>query len=344
MDVSRLDALRALAAIAEGATVRRTASGSDPADCVAAVLGDDLRRLSILGGREGLPRSLGSVLGSHVVRCLYGFRGVSSLVIPTPQIRWSNYGGLAVSRDGSTLLVSDISSAIHEFRVADGMHLRTIGSYGTGPLQFNSPWQLCISSDDFVFVADHFNDRVQVLTPRLDFHSFGGVGHLFRPAGVCADKDSVFVSESYDDRVSVFSRGDGALRLRFGSSGRGDGQLHYPCGLCFTGKSHHIAVADNENHRISVFTAKGEFVRHMGDDRLTYPSDVASSLGDDEIFVADYGNRRVAMFNGCGEFVKTLRLADEMGVSSVAVHGDAVFAQTHHAYHRRDASACVVST
>ena len=353
MDVRRLDALRALAAVAEGATVRRPVSGSDPdsaaaasADCVAAVLGDDLRRLSVLGAREGLPRSLGSVLGSYVVRCLNGFRGVASHVIPTPEIYWSNYGGLAVSRDGSTLLVSDgdLGSAIHEYRVADGMHVRTIGSPGTGPLQFNSPRQLCISSDDFVFVAEHLNDRVQVLTSRLDFHGFFGVGQLHHPAGVCADEDSLYVSESAGDRVSVFRRGDGALRFRFGSSGRGYGQLHYPCGLCFTGKSHHIAVADNENCRIAVFTAKGEFVRHVGDDRLTYPTDVASSVCDDEIFVADYGNRRVAMFNGCGELAKTLSLADERGVASVAVHGDAVFAQTYHLCHRGDDLACVVFT
>jgi hypothetical protein len=41
-----------------------------------------------------------------------------------------------------------------------------------------------VASDDYVFVADCGNNRVQVLTPRLDFHSFVGVGQLVAPAGV----------------------------------------------------------------------------------------------------------------------------------------------------------------
>jgi hypothetical protein len=44
---------------------------------------------------------------------------------------------MAVSRDGSTLLVSDWSGgshAIHVFRVGDGSRLRFIGDRGDGPL------------------------------------------------------------------------------------------------------------------------------------------------------------------------------------------------------------------
>ncbi len=282
-------------------------------------------------GREDLPRSLGSVLGSYVVRCL-GFRGVASHVIPTPQIRWPSFCCIAVSRDGFTLLAlgSGPDTAIHEFRVADGAYLCSIGSYGTGPLQFRGPCHLCTSSDDFVFVADTLNDRVQVLTSRLDFHGFVGVGQLRHPAGVCADDDSVYVSG--DNCINVFNRSDGTLRFRFG-----DGKLKVPCGLCFTGKSHHIAVADNDNHRISVFTAKGEFFRHVGVGVLRYPVAVASSYGDDDLVVADHGNRGVAMFNGCGELVKTLSVRN---VTSVVVHRDAVYAL---AYDCRDRN-CIVFT
>jgi hypothetical protein len=53
--------------------------------------------------------------------------------------------GVAVTRDGSTLLVSDGaggSHAIHEFRVVDGSRLRVIGVNGDGPLQFKDPHQV----------------------------------------------------------------------------------------------------------------------------------------------------------------------------------------------------------
>jgi DNA-binding beta-propeller fold protein YncE len=134
--------------------------------CVAAVLGDAERRVAVLGGREGMPRSLGSVYGGSVTRFLGGScRGVVSRVIGMRDVT-SLSNGVAVSRDGSTLLVSDFkgaSDAIHVFRVADGSPLRVIGCWGTGPLQFESLHQVWVASDDFVFVADCHNKRVQVL-------------------------------------------------------------------------------------------------------------------------------------------------------------------------------------
>jgi DNA-binding beta-propeller fold protein YncE len=115
------------------------------------------------------------------------FRGEVSRIIATAGVQ-SFSNGVAVSRDGSTLLVSDGgggSHAIHEFSVAGGSRLRVVGGAGDGPLQFKNPRQVWIADDDHVFVADYGNNRVQVLTPRLDFHGFVGVGQLESPAGVC---------------------------------------------------------------------------------------------------------------------------------------------------------------
>jgi DNA-binding beta-propeller fold protein YncE len=143
-----------------------------------------------------------------------------------------------VSVDGCTLLVSDGASrgshTIHEISVVDSSRRRVIGGAGDGPLRFKGPRQVCIASDGFVFIADAGNDRVQVLTPTLDFHCFIGQGQLERPVGVCANADVVVVSESDAHRVSVFKRRDGALLRRFASVGRGSGQLMAPCGLCYT--------------------------------------------------------------------------------------------------------------
>jgi DNA-binding beta-propeller fold protein YncE len=304
---------------------------------VAAVLGDALRRVAVLGGREGMPRSLGSVYGGSVTRFLGGgCRGVVSRVIDTPGVTsWSN--GVAVSRDGSTLLVSDGdggSDAIHAFRVGDGSRLRVIGASGDGPLQFRNPRQVWVASDDFVFVADCRNDRVQVLTPRLDFHSSVGVGELFRPSGVCADDDVIMVSESGASRISVFSRCDGARLRRFGTFGRGDGQLYSPHGLCFMSGHRHVAVADWGNARVSVFSVEGEFVRHLGVGKLRWPNGVACSAFD-ELVVADTSNRRVVVFSASGEMLHT---TGHSRFTGVAVHGGTIFAQD------LDNDKCVVFT
>ncbi len=216
--------------------------------------------------------------------------------------------GVAVSRDGSTLLVTDTaggSHAIHEYRVSDGSLLRVIGGAGDGPLQFKHPRQVWVASDDFVFVADHGNRRVQVLTPRLDFHALVGVGELEYPVGVCANDAVVVASEGRIHRVSVFSRCDGALLRRFGSQGSGAGQLNWPLGLCFMSDERHVAVADIYNCRVSVFGVDGDFIRHVGDGAAYTPHGVACSAYD-ELVVADRANRAVVVLDDSGKEVKTM--------------------------------------
>jgi DNA-binding beta-propeller fold protein YncE len=308
---------------------RASSSCCSPGVCVGAVLGDAERRVAVLGGREGMPRSLGSVYGGSVTRFLGGgCRGVASRVIAMPGVQsWNN--GVAVSRDGSTLLVSDYtggSDTIHAFRVADGSRLRIIGSKGDGPssLRFKNPSQVWVASDDFVFVAEYGNDRVQVLTPSLDFLGFVGVGQLRGPVGVCADDDVIMVSEVNAHSISVFKRCDGALLRHIGARGRGDGQLYWPRGLCFISGHRHVAVADYDNARVSVFSVEGEFVRHVGVGVLWLPSGVACSAFD-ELVVADSGNKRVVVFSASGEMLHTMRGGTFTGI---AIHGGTIVAQS----------------
>jgi DNA-binding beta-propeller fold protein YncE len=290
---------------------------------VGAVLGDALR-ISVLG----------SVYSSSVTRFLASQAiGVESRVINMPGVS-SASNGIAVSRDGSTLLVCDSSGgshAIHEFRVVDGLRLRVIGGAGDEPLQFNQPCQVWVASDDFAFVADYGSDRVQVLTPRLDFYGFVGVGQLSSPAGVCADDTVVVVAEQTANRISVFNRGDGALLRRLGSHGNGDGELYFPHGLCFMPGHRHVAVADYTNGRVCVFSVDGEFIRHVGARKFSGPFGVACSAFG-ELVVADATSGRVVVFSASGEVLKTMRGGSFAGV---AIHGGTVFAQDRN-------SKCVV--
>jgi DNA-binding beta-propeller fold protein YncE len=350
----RLLWLQACCAVAEDAdvplahTVKLDASPHCPPDahdsqsrcppdvCVAAVLGDALHRVSELGGREGMPRSLGSVYGGSVTCFLGGScRGVVSRVIATHYVNSASVS-VAVSVDGSTLLVPNYdggSHSVHEFSVADGSQRRVVGGKGDGPLQFRGPSQVWIAADDFVFVADCGNNRVQVLTPRLDFHGFVGVGQLSNPVGVCANADVVVVAEaSPAHRVAVFRRSDGALLRRFASHGSGDGQLKYPHGLCFTCGDRHVAIADTDNCRVSVLSVDGEFIRHVGVGVLEHPHGVACSAFD-ELVVADTGNDRVVVFGAGGELLKAM---GDCTFRGVALHGGTIFAQDY------DSEQCIV--
>ncbi len=343
---ARLLFLKAVCAVAEGAdvplshTVPDATSPRCPPDvCVSAVLGDTLRRVAVLGGREGMSRSLGSVYGGSVTRFLGGsLRGVVSRVIFTPGVM-SDSNGVAVSRDGCTLLLSDYggrSDAIHEFSVADGSRRRVVGGNGDGPLQFNGTCQLWIAPDGFVFVAECVNNRVQVLTPSLDFHGFIGDDQMDGPAGVCANADVVVVSENSASRVSVFSR-DGTFLRRFGREGHSDGHLNRPAGLCFMSGDRHFAIADSYNNRVSVFSVDGEFIRHVGASMLLNPQSVACSAFD-ELVVADMGNRHVVVFTAGGELA--MAMGDDC-FRGAALCGSAVLA-SRWTYADSDPPKCIV--
>jgi DNA-binding beta-propeller fold protein YncE len=253
-----------------------------------------------------------------------GFRGVACRVIPTPGVK-SFGNGVAVSVDGSTLLVADHEGRarpVTAISLTDGALRRGVGGVGYGRLHFKRPCQVWVAGDGFVFVADGGNNRVQVLTPTLDFHGFVGVGQLRNPAGVCANADVVVASELDADRISVFNRSDGALLRRIGSYGSGDGELRWPRGLCFTDADRRIAVAESWNNRVSVFSVDGDFIRHVGVGVLNMPLGVAVSTFD-ELVVADSNSIRV--FSSIGDALTEVT-CDRPG--GVVMHGDMVLVQS----------------
>jgi hypothetical protein len=339
----RLAWLRACCAVAEGAEVTDPPpDAATAASCVAVVLTDPLHRVSVIGGREGMPRSLGSVYGGSVTRFLGGLCPAACRVIPTPGVT-SHNNGVCVSTDGCTLLLSHCSYSdarkLHVFRVADGELLRSVGSRGRGPLHFFEPRQVWVAPDGFVFVADWPNHCVQVLTPDLRFHGFVGACDLESPVGVCADAAVVVVSERVSHRLSFFHRGDGTLFNRVESESTLDddgspGLLTFPCGLCFVHSGRHVAVAVSGSNRVSVFAMDGSLVRHVGAGVLKRPTGVACSAFD-EIVVADAGNRCVRVFSDADELLMSFGVG---GFTGVAVGGSTVFAAD------ADAKECLVWT
>jgi hypothetical protein len=67
----------------------------------------------------------------------------------------------------------------------------------------------------------------------------------------------------------------------------------------------HVAVADLDNHRVSVFSVDGEFIRHVGVGVLSHPMGVAVSAFD-ELVVADSSNGCLRVFSSTGDLLATV--------------------------------------
>lgn len=168
----------------------------------------------------------------------------------------------AVSPKSGDIFVTDGygNSMVHRY-TPDGRLVTSWGGVGCEPGEFQHPHNVIIDADEYVYVADRENNRVQV---------FDGMGKLqaiwhdiYRPDGFCMDKDGLFYvgelrsQSGFEDnnalghRISIH-RKDGARVARLGdpNDGEGPGQFIAPHG-CATDSRGDLYVGDVS------FTMKG---------------------------------------------------------------------------------------
>ena len=131
----------------------------------------------------------------------------------------------------------------------------------------------------------------------------------------------VYLAVSRDGRIFVLNRCDpvraDAIRIgicnldedylgEFGSGGDGDGQFGLPTAMAFDSRDR-LHVADEHNHRITVFDSSGAYlskwgVYGSGEGQFNGPSGIAFD-SQDHAYVVDQHNNRVQKYTADGEFV-----------------------------------------
>ena len=212
--------------------------------------------------------------------------------------------GVAITPDNSILLsdghrIQKIS--MDEDRVA------SVGGYGSGRQQFNTPDGIAISAiTGQVYIADSGNHRIQVLNPDLTFsHSFGKVGtangEFMNPCDIAIDSQGlVYIADAGNYCVQKFTH-NGKFVAQFGSYGSCPGQLDRPCGITIdTAGTGLVYVSEYGNHRVSVFTSDGVFVSSFGRkgcniDQFNSPTGL---IFDKKgfLYVCDRGNNRLVIY------------------------------------------------
>jgi hypothetical protein len=205
---NRLAFLRALVAVAEGAvtgavtdaeTETETETEDDSArttpaqKTVATLLRDP--RFYVMGGREGMPRSCGSVYAGAATRYLGdGFSGVKRT------IHVSRHICFAASRDGKRFYVVErayvtnpCEAQLRVFDVASGAQVLSVYCHTLSHAGLSSKvdiTDLATTPDGRVFAVDARNDVLRVLSPTLEF-----IGELGR--GAVTNKSRCIANEEY---------------------------------------------------------------------------------------------------------------------------------------------------
>ena len=216
-------------------------------------------------------------------------------------IRGSNPIPCAVAVDGEgDVFVSDIRNNCIQKFTATGKLIATVGTEGSGPLQFFSPTGITVS-DNKVYVMDGGNNRVQVLAPDLSYQYMIETGTRSGEAGnwylACDGAGMVYVADTIGHCIRVFNSVGGYVR-KFGQHGKDPGELDTPGGVAIDGDT--IYISENSNNRISVFTLKGRYVtsfgrKGSGPGEFSRPNGLAvDNCG--VVYVCDSGNSRLQVF------------------------------------------------
>jgi hypothetical protein len=209
------------------------------------------------------------------------------------------------------------------------------GTLGSGIGQFNKPFSMAVTPDDNLFVADTFNNRIQVFDLNgaflFTFGSLGAVAKQFnRPNDIeVAPNGNLIITDKNNQRIQVFdTSGDflfafghdvisGNANTGFeictpsdvcqaGSQGNANGQFDDLSGVAVLPNGN-IVTSEVNNDRIQIFDAHGQFLTQFGSfgtgsGQMDEVGDVAAG-SNGNLVVSDKNNHRIQVFNANGDFL-----------------------------------------
>ena len=134
-------------------------------------------------------------------------------------------GGMEFDNEGN-LHVTDFSGDEVKVYGRDGELVKTYGSLGSEPGQYDGPAGIAISENTGnIYINDQFNNRIQVLDSEQNFlYAFGSEGtepgQFNEPIGIDLDEnDNLYIADSQNSRIQVFDK-DGNLLTVYGEPAR----------------------------------------------------------------------------------------------------------------------------
>jgi sugar lactone lactonase YvrE len=177
-------------------------------------------------------------------------------------------GALAIDTQNRLLYVADVE--LDQILVYDADTLKLLRKMGkaghkhelTSPGDFSKPSGVAVDAEGNLYVADTWNNRVEIFDADGNFVStFGkagdGPGYFARPKGVAIDGDGhIWVADGMQDRVQVFNE-EGQLLISFGGHGLLPGQFQ---GL--------VAIAIDKRNRVfttEIFPGRAQQFQYVTD-------------------------------------------------------------------------------
>jgi streptogramin lyase len=210
--------------------------------------------------------------------------------------------GIAVDRTGNVFVVDSGNDRILKFqRISDRKYdlMATWGTPGDGPGQFHVPVGIALDTAGNVYVADHWNYRVQKFAPSGDGrqYSFAGEwgyyggaihpGALYLPQGIAIGTDgNVYVCELLADVMKYTPSGGFMARLpTYDPSANADAPILQGMACDSLG---HFFVANQSDQFVGKYDNSGTFIVGVGcsiGGTQIVPQGVACDASGETLFV-----------------------------------------------------------
>ena len=158
-------------------------------------------------------------------------------------------------------------------------HTRVVatGKKGYVPGELYEPSGVAIHEETHqIFVANCYNDSVEIFSENGEFFHQLGVGQLSEPSGIAIRGDSVYVSCLGDDTVSKYSLTELCRVRMIGGYGSNNGQFSIPSQLT-TDPIGRVVIADWGNYRICIHDPDLNHLRNITHQSMLRPYDVKVS-------------------------------------------------------------------
>ena len=212
--------------------------------------------------------------------------------------------GIDVYQD--RVYVAEVDNARVQVFSTEGKFLETFTIGNSIPeLDFFQPTGLAVSrKTGDVYITDTVGHRVIVFDPegKLKFtvgRAGNGAGELAYPNGVALDeKGNIYVADSNNGRVHVFSADGKKLIRSFDGETRGEGQFSLPRSVS-VGPRGNLWVTDTLNHRVSAYNGENRLfsIGELGVDegQLYFPNGVFVDRSG-KVYVTERRVNRISVF------------------------------------------------
>ena len=302
--------------LTNGGSAVRASLTCNKEECLVTDNGDGTYLVSVVPQQLGQHHLSITVNGGHIKDSPFTLnivpqRDYTQLKEPSQIISGIRDPRFIAFSDNGDMFVTSCNDCIYVYDKS-GNRKATIGVWGTGKQQFQSPHGIDISNG-VVYVDEYAGHRIRMLTTGGEFiGTFGekgsGIGQFNCPRDIKISPDGrVYVVDTFNDRVQVFNP-DWTISHVIDSSSVPDGVRFYrPMAIAFDLSGDvHVTISS-----VTVFTPIGQFVRryggspHYGGSKLHNARGIAIDLSGYS-WVTSWNNRTLSVYDPSGGLVHSI--------------------------------------